>query len=94
MHLRIDGPELPKYVSHKEVWALEISGVGRHQMTDGVSTRELHFRDDRYVPILAPIEMFSRYEPVEGDFLVVYSDGYKSFSPRKAFIEGYARAGT
>jgi hypothetical protein len=36
-------------------------------------------------------EIFARYVPVPGDFYVVYADGYQSFSPRKAFLEGYTR---
>ena len=75
--------EMPRYVSHKKVWALELETVvGQH----------LTFRDKGYAPMRAPAEMFSRYLPVPGDFYVVYADGYKSFSPRKAFLEGYTRS--
>lgn len=39
-------------------------------------------------------EMTARYEPVPGDFMVLYSDDYASFSPREAFLSGYyARTG-
>lgn len=74
--------EMPKYRSHKQVWALEI---------DTVKNFTLSFRDPGYAAITCPPEMFSRYTPVPGDFYVVYSDGYKSFSPAKAFHEGYTR---
>ena len=99
----IDGPEagkpdapqmeMPRYVSHKKVWALEIDTVAIPKMGDThvVSHRKLSFRDTGYAPIEVPAEMFSRYVPVPGDFYVVYADGYKSFSPRKAFLEGYTR---
>lgn len=50
---------------------------------------KLNFRDQGYAAIEVSSEMFSRYTPVAGDFYVVYADGYKSFSPRKAFLEGY-----
>lgn len=73
---------MPRYVSHKTVWALEIDEV------DGCL---LSFRDKGYAPMEAPAEMFLRYKPVHGDFYVQYADGYKSFSPRKAFLEGYSR---
>jgi hypothetical protein len=72
--------EMPRYVSHKKVWALEIADV------DGC---KLTFADKGYAPVVVPVEMYLRYTPVVGDFYVVYADGYKSFSPRKAFLEGY-----
>lgn len=74
--------EMPRYVSHKKVWALEIDTVDGHTLS---------FRDRGYAATRIPGEAFSRYSPVPGDFYVVYADGYKSFSPRKAFLEGYTR---
>lgn len=77
-----DSREMPKYRSHKEVWALRIASV------DG---RTLHFSDEGYAPIETEPGFFSRYMPVEGSYYVVYSDGYASLSPAKAFEEGYER---
>ena len=77
--------EMPKYVSHKTVWALEIASADR-------LTCKLTFKDNGYAGITLPADMWSRYQPIEGDFYVVYDDGYKSFSPRKAFLEGYTKA--
>jgi hypothetical protein len=76
--------ELPRYKSHKTVWALEIKSVGGDYKT------LLEFVEPGYAPVLAPREIFSRYKPVPGDFFVQYADGYQSFSPRKAFLEGYS----
>ncbi len=72
--------EMPRYISHKRVWALEILNVDGHRLV---------FQEPGYAAFTAPDEMFTRYQPVKGDFYVVYADGYKSFSPRKAFVEGY-----
>lgn len=72
--------DMPRYKSHKTVQALEIKEVAGHV---------LYFKDESFDSIDAPEELFSRYTPVPGDFLVLYEDGYKSFSPRKNFIEGY-----
>ena len=83
---------LPRYKSHKSVWALEIDSIGPQETKDGPA--RIAFRDEGYDPILAPGEMFSRYQPVAGDFYVVYADNYRSFSPRKAFLEGYTREQT
>ena len=74
--------EMPRYVSHKKVWALEIESA------DPVLCK-LSFRDAGYAAIKTDAEMWARYKPVPGDFYVQYADGYKSFSPRKAFLDGY-----
>lgn len=78
--------EMPQYVSHKTVWALELATINP-------LICKLSFAEKGYAPIKVEAEMFARYVPVPGDFYVVYADGYKSFSPRKAFLEGYTRAG-
>jgi hypothetical protein len=74
--------EMPRYRSHKIIHALEIKAVDGHRLT---------FVEAGFAPIEAPAEMFSRYTPVPGDRYVVYPDGYTSFSPKKAFEEGYTR---
>lgn len=74
--------EMPRYRSHKKVWALKIATINGHKLT---------FEEKGYAPLMCDAPMFSRYMPVPGDFYVVYDDGYKSFSPAKAFEEGYTR---
>lgn len=76
------GAEMPRYVSHKKVWALEIKSI-----EDNIITPV-----EAYLPIQCDREMWARYTPVPGDFYVVYADGYQSFSPRKAFLDGYKAA--
>ena len=78
--------EMPRYISHKRVWALEIKSAD-------ALTCKLTFSEQGYAPIKTDAEMWSRYKPVAGDFYVQYADGYKSFSPRKAFLEGYTPEG-
>lgn len=84
----MNSAEMPKYVSHKTVHALEIAAITREA---GIEGRRLSIADPGFADIFAPEGMFSRYQPVPGDFYVVYADEYKSFSPRKAFLEGYTR---
>jgi hypothetical protein len=36
-------------------------------------------------------EYMQKHKPEPGGYYVVYDDGYKSFSPAKAFEEGYTR---
>lgn len=83
--------EIPRYISHKQVWALEISAVEEGKDIEGGKAKFVSFAEPGYAAIECPADMFARYTPVKGDFLVEYSDGYKSFSPRKAFLEGYSR---
>lgn len=79
--------EMPRYKSHKTVWALQISTINR--MTPGKVI--LSFRDKGYAPLTLDEnnKLFARYAPIQGDFYVVYADGYKSLSPQQAFLDGY-----
>jgi hypothetical protein len=87
--------EMPRYKCHKEVWALQVKSVSlppllQNEEWDGKQL-QLVFEDSRYAPIFVDSPMFSRYSPKQGDYYVVYSDGYKSFSPKQAFEEGYSK---
>ena len=82
-------PAWPRYVSHKKVWALQIKSVGGKTGNIEAPGRWLEFEKPDYAPLMAPEEMFARYTPTAGDYYVVYADGYRSFSPKKAFEEGY-----
>jgi hypothetical protein len=94
-----DGPcmEMPKYQSHKKVWALKIKALafdrdaahaeGREQDGTAMLTPE----EDGYAPIKLDAGYVYKHKPEVGGYYVVYDDGYKSFSPAKAFEEGYTR---
>ncbi len=86
--------EMPKYKSHKTVWALKIAkivrdGEGENRETDGsaIITPE----EPGYAPFRVEHEYMHKHTPEVGGYYVVYADGYKSFSPAKAFEDGYAR---
>jgi len=81
------GIEMPKYKSHKEVWALKIAGISLPQNDNGDA--EIAFADAPYSPILMDKEWLDKHNPEVGGYYVVYKDGYKSFSPAEAFEEGY-----
>lgn len=72
--------EMPKYLCHKQVWALKIAKVEGCTITPA---------DTAYAPFEVHPEMYLRYTPTTGDYYVVYQDGYKSFSPAEAFEDGY-----
>ncbi len=76
--------ELPLYTCHKRVRALKI---------ESVDLRVLHFADKRYAPIEATVWYMLKHRPEAGGYYVVYEDGYTSYSPAKAFEEGYTLAG-
>lgn len=85
--------EMLRYVSHKKVWALEIKSVE----ADGSAPRGASCSaivtpvEKGYAPFRVDEEYCRKHNPKAGGFYVVYADGYKSFSPAKAFREGYTR---
>lgn len=83
--------EMPRYVCHKEVHALKIKEVfdptGPNEESDG--RRILRFENPGYGPFFVSREYVQKHNPVAGGYYVVYADGYESFSPAKAFEDGY-----
>jgi hypothetical protein len=76
----------PRWRSHKEVSAAKIVQV----FSDGLMELDVNDPNTGLLMVVAPADkMFSRYRPIEGDYYVVYDDGYASISPRAAFLEGY-----
>lgn len=45
--------------------------------------------DAGYAPFAVSEEYIDKHNPQPGGYFVVYDDGYQSFSPAKAFEEGY-----
>jgi hypothetical protein len=83
--------EMPKYKSHKEVWALKIKsivrdGEGENRESDGSSI--ITPEEKGYAPFRVEGDYLHKHKPQVGGYYVVYKDGYKSFSPAKAFEEG------
>ena len=73
-----------KYKSHKVVEAGKIT--------------EIAFRGEQGDYMIALLggetvvvshEYISKHRPLQGGWYVRYGDGYESFSPDKAFVEGY-----
>ena len=76
--------QMPQYRSHKKVWALKISKL--EQREDGVWMTP---KEEGFACILLPKDYVSRHNPQVGGYYVVYEDGYASWSPAKAFEDGY-----
>ena len=84
---QMTGRKMPKYRSHKEVCALKIAAISICQDRSAVITPE----DDRYAQFQTKPGFYERFQGKDGDdgYYVRYQDGYESWSPTKAFEEGY-----
>lgn len=84
-----DGVErqMPQYKCHKEVWALKIDAIEVYADKSATITPA----DNGYAPFRATTGWAGRFHGNEEDrgYYVVYQDGYASWSPTKAFEEGY-----
>jgi hypothetical protein len=79
--------EMPKYSCHKQVWALKIKSV-EPTISGGA---QLAIEDEGFAPVLVTRDWAIKHQPKDGGYYVVYKDGYKSFSPAKAFEDGYTK---
>jgi hypothetical protein len=90
---------LPRYRCHKEVTAGKIAWIS--ELHDGGAALQVitEFKEAANYPgekttitIHVTPEFITKHHPQVGGYFVVYADGYQSFSPAKAFEEGYHRA--
>lgn len=85
-----DYGELPRYQSHKKVWALKIKSMV--PQTDGSLVILSEFPDA--FEFTVPAKFVPKHDasrPQVGWYWVRYEDGYESFSPPEPFEEGYTR---
>lgn len=88
---------MPRYQSHKKVWALKIARVSLDQdaaqvegrYTDGSAV--IVPAEVPYAPFVVNAEYVRKHNPQAGGYFVQYEDGYTSFSPAEAFESGYTR---
>jgi len=88
---------MPKYQSHKKVWALKIKElVFDHELakadnreTDGSAM--ITPEEEGYASIRVDHAYVRKHQPKVGGYYVVYEGGYKSWSPADAFEGGYTR---
>ena len=89
----MESVEMPKYQSHKEVWALKILEVRDdtppNQESDG--SRTIVPADEGYAPFRVERGYVQKHNPKAGGYYVVYKDGYKSWSPAEVFESGHTR---
>ena len=81
--------QLPKYKCHKEVNAAKIQRIERAPGSDY----------DVFMSVVADGDAVERvthdwlvkFQPQVGGYVVVYEDGYRSYSPADVFEAGYAK---
>ena len=85
--------EMPRYRSHKVVHALKIRAVTdpTEPGNESDGSRLLHFEEQGYGALRVVAEYVRKHHPEAGGYYVVYDDGYASWSPAKAFEDGYTR---
>lgn len=83
--------KLANWKCHKIVKAGKITMLP--MMRDGVPIGPIVVEDAKGETTGVEVNesLFARNTPAIGDYLVIYDDGYKSWSPAKAFEDGYAR---
>ena len=85
--------ELPKYVCHKEVHALQIDQViCRFNDLKQETKYALRPVDRNYNLITVNEQWIRKHNPAPGGYYVVYADGYASYSPKRSFEEDYKRS--
>lgn len=75
---------MPRYQSHKKVWALKIKEIAMQAGGAKITPEE-----NGYAPFDVPAEYVIKHDPKAGGYFVVYDDGYKSWSPAESFEAGY-----
>ena len=86
--------EMPKYQSHKRVWALKIKSIkrdGEGENRDSDGSAMITPVEEGYAPFRVEFDYMHKHKPEAGGYYVQYEDGYKSFSPAQAFEEGYKK---
>lgn len=77
---------LPEYQCHKKVKAAKITRIEKI----GSNTYELVL-EGKLSSIDIDSAFIAKNNPQPGGYLVIYGDGYMSYSPAKAFEDGYSR---
>ncbi len=79
--------EMPKYQSHKKVWALKIKSLVI--LDDGGAT--IIPEEEGYEIFYVNQEYVAKHKPQVGGYYVMYEGGYESWSPADAFEGGYTK---
>lgn len=81
---------LPRYVCHKEVEAVKIRGIEYRAFPGQTGLYVITACEPGIEPITVPASWQDKHGAKAGGYFVRYKDGYESYSPARAFEEGYA----
>ena len=87
--------EMPRYKSHKKVWALKIRKIEFDHVLARLEIREtdgsaiITPEEEGYAPFKVNNAYWKKHNPQVGGYYVQYEGGYESFSPADAFEDGY-----
>lgn len=84
-------PQYPQFKAHKTVQAFKIKAVEQTSANQAFPGGSWEIIPEDAALFVARVEhsWFEKHRPLAGGYFVQYADGYKSFSPAKAFEEGY-----
>lgn len=82
---------MPQYQCHKKVWALKIAKIESAAVGNNESDGSMWITpaEERFARFRVQYDYMRKHKPEVGGYYVVYDDGYKSYSPAKAFEDGY-----
>lgn len=83
--------QLADWKCHKIVKAGKITAMPQTREIQGQWHVMVEDVNGAPTTIEMPPDAFNRGTPARGDYIVIYDDGYKSWSPAKAFEDGYER---
>lgn len=92
----VTSAQMPKYRCIKDVWALKIKSISFDEIEQKSISEEEEVatitpEEEGFAQFRISFGYCNKHNPQKGGYYVVYKDGYKSFSPAKAFEEGYVR---
>jgi hypothetical protein len=93
----IDTNEVPlkRFQCHKKVWAFKIGAVKQLEDPKNAGSGVYHWwivpEDAAWPKFKVDTEWALKHKPEAGGYFVIYDDGYCSFSPEKAFVDGYSQ---
>lgn len=86
------GVALPRWKCHKEVSADKITEIFENPSGPVVPDHTgWNYRLEGGGVVTETRKLIARARPAVGDYIVVYRDGYVSWSPGKEFEDGYTR---
>lgn len=91
--------EWPRYKCHKEVHAVKIAAIDRDQDSDACvkggretdGSAMITPADEGFAPFKVDSSYLRKHNPQVGDYYVFDAGDSESFSPAKAFENGYTR---